>query len=1049
MIDVLRSGSTGGPNAEQRRVVEAGIDLPQKVVAGAGTGKTMTMVWRFGHLVRTHGFDPRRIMAVTFTNKAAGELRERITRELLENGLIETTTDLDGAWIGTFHALAFRLLREHCYEIGFDRETTIIDELEAALLVQSVQRSLRDDEIVDAAILELEAISPDRAMKLSEEMFRLIQAVRGLGRSPDEVRELIARTVDHVRCRPKNVTDTWREECKAHREAAKLFNATYEEYGRRLEAEKLLDYDGVLIWARDALRDSAPFQRQIRELFQYIIVDEFQDTNRVQLELLASLAKPNGSNLEVVGDPRQSIYGWRDAAIRNILDFPGNVDRDAGERPRARSFDLVDNYRSDQTILDAAAVVLEKDRELYGSGRLMAVPERRNQDAFQLFMATSPEEEAEFIGSKLIELHASGRPWGDMAILTRAGSPPVAFETELRKRDIPYVTGRGQGFLDRQEIKDVLTYLRVINDPLDDEALIRMLQGPVARVADDEMYAVRQRTERERKQTTWDLLTDSEGEGFPELGDDSRRRVRDALHLVRDGMARKAGVALGELLQMVLEGSRYVALASRSEAEGQRRMANIRKLTRMAADFESRQVFTGLGDFIRYVELHYEMEIRTAEADVKGVDAVSFMTIHTAKGLEFPVVFLAHLRPFSGREAATLVFDDEYGLVLKYVDEAGDAPTHKYEDWRKNTETPKMLAEKEERRVVYVALTRAKDQLFVTATRRTQADWEAVIAASEERVNCNFDFFRQLAIFVEEDPGRGVLLPTGGPGSQDAAHTGMPLGEAPIEPCLPEMSGARGVTGAPRPLQLSPSALAAFQQCPLRYRYMYEWRLPGIPDGMWPVDGDVEAVERDRGVGADVLGTLVHELLQWAHGFDVFPGEEQVKAQWEQLAGGRVSGRDAEREWTERVAKMMEGYRDLDVAGYETLAIEKQFRLILEVDGQEVAIDGRVDRVCRSTVGEVLLLDYKTTRDINARVLESYRRQLAVYQLASKTVFEWAAEAFLVDLPRGKLIRSGAGERADEVSLYVREIVRAERNAPPDAPCYVCGYRLSCPSSKA
>lgn len=1044
---ILEAGDPFGPNRIQRRVIQAPVNTPQKVIAGAGTGKTMTMVWRFAHLVEAHGFDPKRIMAVTFTNKAAGELRERITHELIHRGLISGPVELDGAWIGTFHALAFRMLQENCYLIGFDRETTIVDELETAKLVGAVQRSLRDDELIDAAILELEAITPNRAMRLSDEMFNLIQTVRGLGRSPDELQQFILKTLDFLisSIAPARQND-WLDEHKAHREAERLFNATYTEYGKRLADRKLLDFDGVLIAVRDALRDNDSFRSRVTDLFRYIIVDEFQDTNRVQLEFLGALARPGAVNLEVVGDPRQSIYGWRDAAVRNILDFPKNLNvrSPSGDK----KFALVENYRSDQAILDAAEVILSHERVPYIPQRLEASPYRHNADAVQLFLASDPKEEALFIASRLVELHESGRRWGDMAILTRAGSPPVAFETQLRNAGIPYITGRGQGFFDRQEIKDVLAYLRVIHNPLDDKALIRLLQGPAVRVGDREMYAIRARSERGRRQTAWDLLADSEREGFPELDESSQERVTDALDLIREGMAIKAGMPLGELLQFVLERSRYVALAAGSHSEGQRRIANIRKLTRMAADFEARRVFSGLGDFIDYVEQHDQMDIRTAEAAVAGIDAVHFMTIHSAKGLEFPIVFLAHLRPFRGRENGTLFFDDRYGLVLKCLDEAsGEKCTIKYDDWSRHAETPKELAEKEERRVVYVALTRAKDRLFVTATRREQLDWDSVLAGSERGVNCNFDFFRQLALFVSEDQNRGILLPPATSRPPITVQTEPPLGEAPPEPDLPAASKQEIASVTTEPLQLSPSALAAFAQCPLRYRYLYEWRMPGLPDQMWPVDGDVEEVERERGIRADVRGTLVHELLQWGHSSSAFPTDDRLRERWMLQAVGRTSGGDAERAWRDSVTGMMAGYRQLDVSGFETLALEQPFRLILDVDGQEAVIDGRIDRVCRSPAGDVYLLDYKTTRDIDARVIKAYRRQLAVYQLASRMVFEWDARAMLVDLPRGRLIPAGSDDPAEAVRSFVKEILSAKREAD-DPPCYSCGYRYSCPSSR-
>ncbi|HZT96596.1 MAG TPA: ATP-dependent DNA helicase [Chloroflexota bacterium] len=1047
---------------EQREVIEAGTDRPQRIIAGAGTGKTMTMVWRFAWLVE-HGLDPLRIMAVTFSKAAAGELRSRITDELLRRQLISSSADLDGAWIGTFHALAHRLLRESPYETGFDRDIDVLESLEQALLVEEVKRSLLDGEIAGAATLELEAISPERALTLSSHIFPLIMRVRGLGLQPKEIEDICAAKAGHLANGASNASlEHMEADLAAEREAATLFCATYREYATRLENRKLTDFDGILMMARDALAGNPGFAREVRERYQYIIVDEFQDTNRLQMQLLGLLVRDGCGNLAVVGDPRQSIYGWRDADVTNILNFPASV---AGWRNPGPADDLkpaidqllLENYRSDQVILDGAFQFVRHEQG-FDNTNLRSTRRSHGPSALELFSATTNEEEACFIAGRIQELERAGTRLAAMAILTRTAHPPIALEQELRRRNIPYLTSTGSGFFERQEAKDALAYLRAIADPLDDEALIRVLQGPIVRLPDAEMYALRQIVSRDAAGfkhglTTWDMVLDSEARGFPELSAEPATRLAQALALIREGMARKGEAGLGELLQMVLDRSGYATWAESSGAEAVRRRANLRQLVRMAADFESRHIFSGLDDFIRYVQLHAEMDIDVAEAGVADLQAVRMMTIHKAKGLEFPIVFLAHVRPFRSSEREQVAFDPSWGFILKYRDDAVGASrkTQKYAQWEGRATTLNKLAAEEIMRITYVAMTRAEKRLLVTAVRPKQEEWGEILKAPEGGVQEEHDLFRRLALYVADDPARGVLVnhSTEPPasGSRDQARARAVL---PVEPRLPVNAWADtspGVVEGPggnQPLMLSVSTLEIFEQCPLRYRYRVEWDLPAPSDELGPA----EVGDEGGSSTATIFGTLVHRVLERAHQLPRFPGPEELHTCWMVAAPDLISQPGAEKLWRARGRELFERYTRLEPAEYETLETEAEFNLVLVVDGAEVVIRGFIDRICRGPDGRLYLLDYKTG-GIQAR-MGAYQRQLSLYQLAATEVLGLDAEPLLVDLQSGTIIRvEGERQRAavEEVRAVIRAVLSGVREAPGKPPCWACAYRVSCPSS--
>jgi DNA helicase-2/ATP-dependent DNA helicase PcrA len=1038
---MTQEGSGQDLSQEKLDIIAAPRGTARKVVAGAGTGKTKTMVERFAHLVDpAQGLDPLRILVVTFTKKAAGELADRISNALLTRGLVHDRADLDAAWIGTFHGLCIRLLREDCYEIGFDRDLKVIDPLEERLLVQEVQRDLRDGLIEGAGILELEATDVDDAARLSYATFAIIRTMKGQGVLPDDLLVSSKAAADEFwgKFRTEQGPDyAYTDDELADEEARELVCATYREYERRLVERGLIDFDGILVRTRDALQDNPEWAAMRREFFQHIIVDEFQDTNRVQVEMLELLAQPNFGNVEVVGDPKQSIYGWRDADIRNILRFEG-------ERHQ-----LTINYRSPQPVLDAALHVIRQDPQFADEPALVADNGPGDAESVCLYRADTPEDEAKFVASKILEVHQAGKQWSDIAILTRMRRPPIAFEQELRRAGIPYVTGAGYGFFEREEIKDVLAYLRVTDNPLDDAAVVRLLQGPLVRVTDGELFRLLH--DREHGQHSWDALRERL-DGEPDAVDTgTARRIREVLQLVAAGSARRAGTSLSQLLQWILDMSGYPALAAADPSASARRLGNLRKLQRMAADYESRAVFSGLRDFIEYVELHGEHEVEVGEADVEGADAVSFMTIHGAKGLEFPVVFLAHLKPFRNTgERWSLRYDDGLGLVVKKAD-GKDTPKFNAMKQLRVGDMPLDLEREEMRRLVYVAVTRAREQVFITATPRDDPDWDSVLVdnvGGKARPAPNDDYFRSLALWASS--GAGTLLEpevtelSPWTGAADAqATTSYEQEPTPVDDGSPEPADR-----APARMELSFSAMELFAQCPLRYRYASEWRLPVPPDDLWPADAEPSS----RAVNAATLGTLVHATLEAFHHpgpLDGTGGLSRLRDLWNDATNEVLSPEVAGDVWERQAEAMFARYLELDVAGFRTRATEQEVNLVESIDGREVVIRGFIDRLCDDPAGTAVIVDYKTNRQIGAEAAAAYARQLSIYERAAGSALGIAAEPILIELRKGTIRKPDAESGWAGVEDLLRTVLSETRPAPPDAPCGACGYRRSCPASTA
>ncbi|MDQ6744295.1 MAG: ATP-dependent helicase [Candidatus Dormibacteraeota bacterium] len=996
------------PSPQQLAAARAGPAGAFLIAAGPGTGKTFTMVERFRWLVEARRVPAEAILAVTFTEAAAAELRERLAREL---GI-----PLENAWIGTFHGVCARLLREQAYLVGVAREIRVLDELGQRLLIERLQARLRSG-AEPGLDHDFEALNPDEVTDLVKHGPTFALKLKGRGIAPEEFCR---------RAREIHAGDPRAElgelAFKAELEAIDALHTIYQAYEGWLREAGRVDFDDLILRVIQALRHVPEFQARCRATFRQVLVDEFQDTNRIQLELIRLLAAPGFGNVTVVGDAKQSIYGWRDAEIENIRSrFPG-------ER-----LPLTVNRRSVQEILDLATDFIRRDRDFAEEPALVA---DRGQGglAASVIMAADAQREARLVAGEIRRLVAGGRRHSDIAVLAHSVKLlPREFEEELRRQRIPYVTSGGSGFFDREEVKDVLALVRLTADPMDDGSLVRVLQGPLARLADAELYRLASRRFGKRGMRLRDCVDEAQAEGWPELDPAAVRRVEKTLKVIDAVGAQRDGLTVADALNRLLEGTGYLRHCQlRARREGPRAVMNLRKIQRMASQFERDGALAGIVGFVSHLDRIMEATIPIGEAEVEAADAVRVLTVHGAKGLEFDVVFLVNLRRPNPRDLERLFFDpDHFGFVMKYW--RGEKHP------RFNEVAPGSaaltLARQERRRAVYVALTRARDLVYVSASRPEEEPGAVGLEAD--------DHFAEILSWALAHPESARVVQAEQLELPDAGLASV-LTEAPKDdqPAVDEIIERleRLCRPPPQPtlparragMQFSFSQLHQFEVCPVRYRFQQVWRVPAPPDELLPqVPRIGGGPGGETGGSAAELGVAVHRAL----------------AAWHVTGGDLLelyAGPDAGRQ-------MLRAYLDHPLARARTLGCELEFNLRLG----EVGVKGVVDRVCELD-GSTVLVDYKTNARLDPRLRRAYATQLRLYELAAERGLVPGGPAprlILFDMRRSEAIEVNPDPAAAEAEVIeaARRIgagdfaLRAEHS---DRPCHLCAYRPLCPDRR-
>ncbi|HUE77621.1 MAG TPA: UvrD-helicase domain-containing protein [Longimicrobiales bacterium] len=636
-------------NPEQREAVEH-FEGPLLVLAGAGSGKTRVLTSRVAHLIHEHGVDARSILAVTFTNKAAGEMRERVRRLL--------GREPAGMWIGTFHSIGARLLRRHAEQLGWSSSFTIYD---ADNSLAEVKRTM------------------DR-LGISQKQWH-----------PKAVRAAISEAKNQL------VDDAAYEQLAADA-FSRVVGRVYPSYQKALKEQNAFDFDDLLVKPVELLRDVPALLERYRDRFAFILVDEYQDTNHAQYRFIEMLAEPEamaeGANLMVVGDDDQSIYGWRGADVANILDFEARF-------PGARLIRLERNYRSTQRILDAANRVIAEN--IRRKGKTLRT-EAEEGDRLTVLESADERDEAEWIASEIeLRLAEEGaRSPRDFVLLYRTNAQSRELERALVERSIPYRIVGGTRFYERREIMDVLAYLRLISNPRDAQAFERIVNYPRRGIGQVSLGRLLEWAATQGLSPLDAAARAGEATDVPAAAASSLERFAATIA----GFKRRSDVqgAGGLVEQLVADMGIFAALAEEGP-EGEDRAENVRELIAGAYEFDARlptlrevhelpDDVPALDLFLQEVSLITDVDRHDPDAD-----AVTLMTLHTAKGLEFPVVFIGGLE------------DGLFPLARSY-----DEPA----------------ALEEERRLFYVGITRAERKVYLThaRTRRRMGEVKVGIPSS-------------------------------------------------------------------------------------------------------------------------------------------------------------------------------------------------------------------------------------------------------------------------------------------------------------------------------
>lgn len=600
-------------NPVQREAVEA-TEGPVLVVAGAGSGKTKVLTHRIAYLIQ-QGISPQAIVAITFTNKAADEMKRRVAY------LVGSIAD--GMWVSTFHSACVRILRREAPRLNLRSSFSIYDSSDSERLIKSVMKELSVDP---------KRVPPRAAAaSISDAKNKLMDA----GIYSDFASNPWERTIAKI----------------------------YTEYQRRLTLASAMDFDDLIMRVVEVLDRFEEARSYYQNRFQHVMVDEFQDTNHAQARMATLLAE-KWRNIFVVGDADQGIYAFRGATIKNLLDF----ERDW---PNARVITLEQNYRSTQTILDAANAVI--------SNNLMRRPkalwtQSAGGELITRYHAQNEHDEALWAAGEIERLVRDGRPYSDIAIFYRTNAQSRVLEEMFAREEVPYRVVGGVRFYERKEIKDLFAWLRAAVNPSDEISLIRAVSAPKRGIGDASMARLIEFARKERMDLGTALERADEAQGVSKRALNGMREVADALVQIRDAAAMERPVS--EIVELAWDVSGYMAdLQADRTFESLSRQENLKELAGVAAEYEGFTDEPSFNGFLERIAL-----VNDADEQKGEETGVTLMTVHNAKGLEFPVVFVMGM---------------EEG-VFPHIRSIGD--------------TEQM---EEERRLAYVAITRARERLYL------------------------------------------------------------------------------------------------------------------------------------------------------------------------------------------------------------------------------------------------------------------------------------------------------------------------------------------------
>jgi len=940
------------------------------VVAGPGTGKTTFITAEIRKLLEK-GTGPERILALTFTEKAAEEMLGRLDEAM--------PLGYEPPWVSTFHGFCDRILRERGIEIGLDPAYKIISPAQAWLLLRqnlydlplNYYRPLGNPTKFLSALLELfsrakdEEVSPEEYLAWAEKRGR---KARGRGE---------------------------KEEAKRQIELAKVYTA----YQKILLKDSYLDFGDLIAWTIKLFKDRPSVLADYRRQFKHIYVDEFQDTNFAQFSLINLLvpSKADGrsagrtSNLTVVGDDDQAIYKWRGASVSNILEFKKRY-------PRAQTKVLNTSYRLTDRLAQASHRMIKNNNPFRLEEKFPKISKKlktkRTGKSPDLLYARSAEGEAEAILRKIVEMVSSeGKSFSDFAILARANAHLEPFIAAFKRHELPFQIVGNRGLFEQEEVASLLAVLRVISDPQDYASWYRVLNIPAFKLPVQDVLAFIAEAKKEHVPTE-DVLA---------------KRAPRVLAVIQKVAEESRRISPSHLLFDFVQESGYVEeFVKAPTVENQLKIENISLFFQRIHQYEGEVRSPNIPELVDYLDMLMEAGESPAQAVVEDVDTVSLMTVHAAKGLEFPVVFLVSLtadRFPTRRRGGAIELPEEFIKELKTSDWKGMDPE----------KAERLGHMQEERRLFYVGVTRSSGRVFLSFAQNYGG-------VRDKRPS---PFIHELGAEVPAEPDNLLLL------------------RPPRTEEIRELADREIDVKSLVPAKFSYSQLEDYRTCPWKYRYKYIFKIPAAPTP--PLSFGISMHETLREFELRLMHgekPTLKDLLEIYREHFLSQGYRDKKEKEEYLKQGR---------------KMLTAFYKEGIGKLaDPFMVEKSFEV--KVGGRTVA--GRIDRVGKDQEGNFELIDFKTGAAEGKDPEELAKRakrddQLALYTIAAREALGINPKRvglFYLDggiLVEVELTDAELSQRKAEIKKRIAQISKGEFAATPGMHCVWCPFSKICPFSQA
>ena len=944
---------------------------PLLIVAGAGTGKTRVITSRILRLISEGKAKSDEILALTFTEKAASEMVERVD--------VAMPLGYEEVNIKTFHGFCERVLRESGLDVGIDPSYKMLDKLSQWIFVK---KHLFDFELNHFRPLGNPGSFINTLLthfsRIKEEYISPLEYVEYAEKKLEEVKGKSAMSAQEE-IDPKSVLGIEIIEAEKVLEAAKA----YETYQELMLKEGCMDFGDLSYFVLKLFDEHPDVLKEYRERFKYIMVDEFQDTNYAQFKLILLLSD---KNICVVGDDDQSIFRWRGASLSNILQFKKAF-------PGTKQIVLTENYRSNQNILDSShQFIKNNDPDRLEFRDNISKKLRSQSDEVIPIMLNSFKNyssEVGFVSAKIEEMVGTGTALSDIAILVRSNASSVPYANALKEKGIPYYVRNPKGLLSYDEVKDVVSVIKVLANPLDDVAMLRVLSFPSLEVPMAQIVELYQKAKSAHSHVYEELNKIEDASTLPGIEPPATK----FLNLLAEAQEHSKNLSAGSAIEYFLRKSGYLgALSSEISKESMDKSSNIAAFSRIVWDFEQNNTDNSILDFASHLGFIEESNVPLSEDSSSDADfdAVQIFTTHGAKGLEFDTVFVVNLvnhkfPVLNKRETLKIPIE-----LTKEIFPEGDFHIE------------------EERRLFYVALTRAKRNLFLSYSDKYEGNkkWKR-------------------SQFLDEVCESGLVVEK----EESESGAGADLLSA-------KYSAPKIIHTAPKNFlgrSLSYSQIDTFKTCPLKYAYRYMLNVPTKPSH------------------AANFGTSIHETLNDFYRALTNGGEVNFALMTKLYGENWISaGYDSGDHETARKAQGLNMLEEFYNSNSDPWIVPKHLEKNFNIKVGEHMFTGRIDRIDEMPDGSFEVIDYKTGKSKALNV--QHKLQMSIYALACRDIFHIPASKlslyFLDDNKKVsmKKVPSDLDSVKNDILFYIEELKKSDFRPTPGFLCSFCDYKLICPA---